>query len=78
MKVQAKDIKTGDTVKYANVWVHAEEVIHGTFKNGKKKVTVVGTQLAGTVRRSNGSKNKIREIKDYKVEFRSETKVSVK
>lgn len=78
MKIQGKDITTNDTVKYGNVWVKVEEVEHTTLKNGKPCVNITGTKLEGVIKRSNGMKQKIYREENYKVTFKSETKVDVK
>ena len=78
MKIHAKDLKVGMTVKYCNVWVLIESLKETTFKNGKEKIEVKGTQLEGVIRRSNGIKQRVLRIENFDVDFKATTKVSVK
>jgi len=78
MTIQAKDLKVGMTVKYGNVWVLIKSLRETTFKNGKDKIEIIGTQLEGVIRRSNGIRQKVNKVENYDVEFKASTKVSIK
>lgn len=78
MKTLAKDLKVGQTVKYANVWVRIEELTQSNAKNGRPFMAIKGTQLAGVVKRRDGYRCKSSDIKDYRVDFWNETTVTIK
>lgn len=78
MKIEAKDLKVGMTVKYGNVWVLIQSIRQTTFKNGKEKTEVVGKMLEGVIRRSNGFRQKIEAEDNFSVDFKSTTTVSIK
>ena len=78
MKITAKDLKVGMTVKYCNVWVLIQTLKETTFKNGKEKIEIIGTQLEGVIRRSNGVKQKVTRIENFDIDFKATTKVVVK
>ena len=50
MKIQARDLKIGQDVKFGNEWMIVEELIYGTQKNGVPYVNVCGTVYAGRIR----------------------------
>jgi len=56
MKVQAKDLKVGQDVKFGNHWIKIEKLINGTLKNGKGFVQVCGTVYGGTVKSQYGKR----------------------
>ena len=56
MKIQARDLKVGQDVKFGNHWMKVEELIYGTQKNGKEYVNVCGTVYSGFVRSSYGNR----------------------
>lgn len=78
MKIKAKDLKAGMTVKYGNVWVLIQSIIQTTFKNGKEKTEVVGKMLEGVIRRSNGFNQKIEAEDNFSLDFKSTTTVTIK
>jgi len=78
MKIKAKDLKVGMTVKYGNVWVLIESIKQTTFKNKKEKTEIIGTMLEGVIKRSNGFKQKIHAENNFSVDFKSSTTVSIK
>jgi hypothetical protein len=56
MKIQAKDLKVGQDVKFGNHWIKVEKLIQGTQKNGKGFVQVCGTVYEGKIRSSYGKR----------------------
>jgi hypothetical protein len=78
MTIQAKNLEVGQTVKVGNVWVNIEKIGYSKQKNGKDLVNIMGTLLAGIVRRAGGYKHQIEEVKDYGYSIKSLTKVNVK
>ena len=79
MKLAAKEVKVGQTVKYVNELVVVESIEQTFQKNGKRNIIFTGTRLAGIVKRRNGDRpSPIHEKKDYKVGFGENTMVTVK
>jgi FlaG/FlaF family flagellin (archaellin) len=66
MKILAKDLKVGMTVKSGYVTVEIKEMQNGFQKNGAATITVTGT----------GTKNK-RTCEGWELVFRELTKVDV-
>ena len=56
MKIQAKDLKVGQDVKFGNHWLNIEKLIEGTQKNGKVFVQVCGTVYEAKIRSSCGNR----------------------
>ena len=50
MKIQAKDLKIGQDVKFGNQWIKIEKLIYGKLKNGNEYVQVVGQIYPATIR----------------------------
>ncbi len=65
MKVQAKDLKVGQDVKFGNHWIKIEKLINGTLKNGKGFVQVCGTVYAGRIRSQYGNRTITPRYSDY-------------
>tara|TARA_R110000851_G_scaffold326857_1_gene495877 strand:+ start:63 stop:299 length:237 start_codon:yes stop_codon:yes gene_type:complete len=59
MKIQAKDLKVGQDVKFGNQWMKVEELIEGVQKNGKKFVNVCGNVYEGIIKRRGYKNHKI-------------------
>lgn len=74
----ASELKIGQIVKYGNVWVKIESLTESKAKNGRELMQIVGTQLAGVIKHIGHRPYKYHEVKEYKVEFRKETKVKIK
>lgn len=56
MKIQAKDLKVGQDVKFNDVWMKVEKLIEGTQKNGKGFIQVCGTVYAGKTKARYGTR----------------------
>ena len=80
MKIQAKDIKNGQTVKHGNVWVVVENIGNRTRKNGKPYLYITGTGMAGVVKRRGGwyGNDHYPAVKDYGFQVGTETWVNIK
>jgi translation elongation factor P/translation initiation factor 5A len=78
MKIIAKDLKVGQTVKFYNVWVKIEIISYSTTKKGRGVVDIIGTHLPGIIKRRGHRDCAVPEIKNYHCNFYSETTVSVK
>lgn len=65
MKIQAKDLKIGQDVKFGNNWINIEDLIQGTQKNGKGFIQVCGTIYSGKVRSSQGNRKIESRYSDY-------------
>tara|TARA_R110000868_G_C10673624_1_gene746853 strand:- start:350 stop:634 length:285 start_codon:yes stop_codon:yes gene_type:complete len=65
MKIQAKDLKVGQDVKFGNNWIKIENLIEGTQKNGKGFVQVCGTVYEGKIRSSYGNRKVEAHYSDY-------------
>ena len=63
MKIQAKDLKVGQDVKFGNEWMKIEKLIPGTQKNGKGFVNVCGMVYKGTIKATYCCRKRI--IKPY-------------
>jgi hypothetical protein len=79
MRIQAKDLKIGQDVKFGNHWIKVEKLIEGTLKNGKGFVQVCGTVYEGKIRSSYG--NRSRKFQSHYVDYncpKLETLVAVR
>ena len=77
MKIQAKDLRVGQDVKFGNEWLKVEKLIEGSQKNGKGFVNVCGTVYEGKIVSSYGN----RKVESYYSNYncpKLETLVSVR
>ena len=65
MKIQAKNLKVGQDVKFGNNWIKVEKLIEGTQKNGKGFVNVCGTIYEGKIKSKYGNRKIESDYCDY-------------
>lgn len=73
MKIEANQIKVGQTVKRGNRWMVVDHIAVEVQKNGKKLVRCTGTSVAGKVRG-----DVVESQSGYDMTFRFESMVPVK
>ncbi len=58
MKIQAKDLKVGQDVKFGNNWIKVEKLENETLKNGKGIIRVCGTVYATVIKGGYGYRSR--------------------